>query len=341
MLRYAIIGFGGLGRVHLGNLVKLNEERGDLSLCAICGTTEENFKKSVSVNFGTFDCSHIDISNCHFYDDYKELIDKEKPDFVVSALPTYLHEEVAVYALTHGCHILSEKPMALSVESCQKMIDAANANKKLLMIGQCCRFAPVYTKLKEYVDTGVFGKPYRAEFARYSQTPLWTWNNWILNPEMSGGCVIDMHIHDTDLVNYIFGIPKSVHSIITNHKAEMESVYSQYIMPDGMVVLNNADWSLPQKFPFEDRVMVVFEKACVVINGESLVVYTDEETITPELTGEGTHITEMREFLDCIDNNRPSTIMNSESIMKSIKLGFIEIESSKTGKTIELNPEMF
>ncbi len=334
MYRYAIIGFGGLGRVHLANLDKINSERGDLSLCGICGTTKEKFCESVSINLGTTDCSHIDIANCNFYDDYKELIDKEKPDFVVSALPTYLHEEVAVYALSHGVHILSEKPMALSVESCERMIKASVENNVVLMVGQSCRFLPAVKKIKEYIEQGTFGKPCRADFSRYSQTPLWTWNNWILDPEMSGGCIVDMHVHDVDMINYLFGKPVSVHSVMTENKVPLESIFTQYILENGMIVTTGADWSLPQKFPFEDNYFVNFEKACAKIDGDKLIVYTDDEVIIPDIGTEESHLAEMREFVDCVVNNKPSTTIPTESVLMSIKVALAEKESAQTGKTV-------
>ena len=152
MYRYAIIGFGGLGKLHLGNLIKLEKERGDIKLCALCGADPESFKSNVKLNIGNVDISSIDFSSCGFYQDYKELIDKEKPDFILSTLPTYLHEEVAVYALSHGVHVFSEKPMALSAESCRNMIDTARKNNKALMIGQCLRFDPSYREIKKYID---------------------------------------------------------------------------------------------------------------------------------------------------------------------------------------------
>lgn len=336
MYRYAIIGFGGLGRVHLSNLVKLNEERGDLTLCAICGTTAENFKKSVSLNVGTTDCSTVDITNVNFYDDYKELIDVEKPDFVVTALPTYLHEEVAVYALDRGIHILSEKPMALTLEQCQNMIDASEKSGAFLMIGQCVRFQKSVSIVKDYIESGVYGKVYRAEFQRYSQTPMWTWNNWILDPKLSGGCIIDMHIHDVDLVNYLFGTPSSVNSVMTQQKVERESIFSQYEMSDGTIVLTRADWSLPQKIPFSASALICFEKACVKLSGESITVYTDDEVITPDVSGDDIYMVEMREFLRCIGEGATSPFTSPVSIKESIRIALAELESAQTGKRVIL-----
>ena len=117
-------------------------------------------------------------------------------------LPTYLHEEVAVYAMEKGLDVFSEKPMALTLDGCKHMLDAAEKLGRKLMIGQCLRFSPAFQKLKEYVATEKYGKAYSAEFIRYSQTPLWTWQNWILDPSKSGGCPWDMHVHDVDMMCY-------------------------------------------------------------------------------------------------------------------------------------------
>lgn len=336
MLRYAIIGFGGLGRVHLSNLEMINKERGDLSLCAICGTTAENFKKSVSINIGTTDCSDIDITNVNFYDDYKELIDREKPDFVVTALPTYLHAEVAVYALDRGVHTFSEKPMALNLEQCQAMIDASERSGAFLMIGQCARFQKTVEIVKGYIESGIYGDVYRAEFQRYSQTPMWTWNNWILDPELSGGCVIDMHIHDVDLVNYLFGIPETVRSVMTDKKVKRESVFSQYEMPSGAIILTRGDWSLPQKIPFSESALICFEKACVRMRGDDITVYTDDEVITPDVSSESSHVLEMREFLKCITDGVESEITSPRSVKESIRIALAEVESAETKKKVIL-----
>jgi len=61
MYRYAIIGFGGLAKIHFSNLMKLEKERGDFILCAICGTDPESFQKNVSLNLGDVDMSSFDF----------------------------------------------------------------------------------------------------------------------------------------------------------------------------------------------------------------------------------------------------------------------------------------
>jgi len=208
------------------------------------------------------------------------------------------------------------------------MIKAAKDNDRKLMIGQCLRFDPAFSKLKEYVENKTFGKVCRAEFSRYSQTPLWTWNNWILDPEKSGGCVLDMHIHDVDLINWIFGIPENISSVITGSKVERESVFSQYFYKD-FLVCANADWSLSQTFPFEARCLVNFEKATVVLEDGKINVYEDEKSYTPELSGDDYFVSEMKAFLDLVTEGKESPVTSAESVMDSIKLAIKELELAK------------
>lgn len=328
MYNYAIIGFGGLGKKHLSNLSLLEKERGDFRLCAICGADENSVKENVKLNLGDVDISSIDFSSCHFYQDYKELIAKEKLDFVISTLPTYLHEEVAVYALEHKIHVFSEKPMALSLESCENMINAATRNNKKLMIGQCLRFSPMYAKLKEYIDNKTFGRAYRAEFTRYSQKPLWTWNNWILDPKMSGGCALDMHVHDVDLINWFFGTPNSLYSAVTEQKAGLEAIFTQYYYDD-LLVLANADWSMTQTFPFEARCLVNFTDATVVAIDDKLIVYKDDEIFEAEIPNKDFFVEEMRAFLKIVIDDEKCGITSPESVMESVRMALKEIEVAK------------
>lgn len=333
MYKYGIIGFGGLGKKHLSNLMNLERERGDFCLSAICGTTLEEAKKGVELNLGTVDVSSFDFSGCNFYDDYKEMIEKENLDFVFSVLPTYLHEEVAVYALSAGLHVFSEKPMALSAESCQRMIDAANKNNRCLMIGQCLRFHSAYAKVKEYIDSGCYGKVRYAAFERNSQMPLWTWNNWILDADKSGGCVLDMHIHDVDLINWFFGRPDSINAHMGNSKILRESISSTYHYGDFAVDIR-ADWSLPQTFPFKAICRVDFDEASVVVENDSLSVYKDSESFTEEFDPEDAFVKEIKAFVEMVADSKECNITSPESVYDSVKIALKEIESAQNGKEI-------
>ena len=336
MLKYGIIGMGGLGKLHLFNLDIIGKERGDICLKAICGATKEDLQKSVGLNIGTVDVSKVNVDECNFYNDYKDMFANEELDFVLAAIPTYLHEEVAVYALSKGVNILSEKPMALSLKGCDNMIKAAKKNKKILMVGQCMRFDPPFMLLKEYIESGIYGDVYRAEFTRYSQMPRWTWKNWILDPDLSGGCPLDMHIHDVDMINYLFGTPESLYSTATNKKAELESIFTQYYYSRELTVLSAADWSMPDKYPFSAHCTVNFEKATVVIEDEALTVYTNDEILTPKLPTGNEFTNELNAFIDSVKENKLCEKNNPESVRESVRIVMAEVESAKKKKIIEL-----
>jgi len=335
VLRYAIIGFGGLGKKHFCNLMQLEKKCKNFTLAAICGTTEAEAKKAVSLNLGTIDLSEIDLSHCHFYQDYKEMIETEKLDFIISTVPTYLHKEIAVYALSKGIHVFSEKPMALTLDDCEAMLLAAQENKKQLMIGQCLRFHPAYKKVKEFIDSGVYGKVRSAYFERISQLPRWTWNNWILDPAQSGGCILDMHIHDVDLINWFFETPSSLRSTINSSKVPQESVCTQYDYKD-FTVLSRADWSLPQTFPFSGRCQIDFEKASVSVANDRLSVYTDEDSYSEDYDPKEAFVEEMEAFLELVLEDKPCDVISPESVYNSVKIAIRELESGMSKQVIYL-----
>ncbi len=341
MYRYAIIGLGGLGKLHLANLIKIGQKRGDIALCAVCGIgSADELKSAVKINLGAVDISEVDFSGCNFYTDYRELLDRERPHFILSTLPTHLHEEVALYALSRGAHVFSEKPMALNIAACERMIAARNISGKKLMIGHCLRFDPMLTRLKEYIDGGELGRVYRAEFIRYSQLPRWTWNNWILDPEQSGGCVLDMHIHDVDLINWFFGMPRSVSAAVTSTRAELESIFTQYRY-DGLLVTANADWSMPQSFPFTARILMNFERATVLAEGNRLHIYRDDREYIEEFAENTAFYEEISAFLALALDGRECRITSPESILKSVYIALCEVEAAKTGRSVSIQASDF
>ena len=128
MLNFAIIGFGGLGKVHFRNLKEVMKVEKDINLVGICDVEESAFTSQVKMNIGT-ENSNLDVTKYKFYKDAEEMFDKEQLDFVITALPTYLHAPIAIMAMERGIHVFSEKPMAVNVEQAQAMLDAAKKNK--------------------------------------------------------------------------------------------------------------------------------------------------------------------------------------------------------------------
>ncbi|MCX7884158.1 MAG: Gfo/Idh/MocA family oxidoreductase [Caloramator sp.] len=308
MLKVGLIGIGFMGRGHLDNYIRLESEGYPVKLVAICDIDKEKFEgKFVKGNIDVGN-NKYDFSKYNLYTDIDEMLDKEELDYVDIALPTYLHAEVSIKALNKKLHVLCEKPMALTSDECLKMIEAAEKNNRKLMIGHCLRFWPHYECLKEYVDNKKLGNVLSAYFYRGGGTPLWSYQNWLLNKEKSGGAMLDQHIHDVDTINWIFGIPKAVSTIgkVIFENSGYDALSTNYIYDSGVVINSQDDWALNGDYGFKMLYRVNFEKGNMIYEGGKLIINpNDSKSYIPELPNENGYYREIKYFIDCIINNLP------------------------------------
>ncbi len=326
--RCAIIGFGGLGKTHFINMNKITAERKDIELVAICDVNIEAVKDSVKLNFGEVNMADFDFSKYGLYTDYKEMIEREKLDFVLITLPTFLHAEVSIYCLSKGIHVFNEKPMALSLEDCKKMIEASENAGKKLMVGQCLRFSPAYKLLKDAIENNTYGKAIKAEFIRKSFLPGWTVGSWLLDEKKSGGCIVDMHIHDLDIMVWLFGKPDSFSSLSTHKFSPYESVYGLYNYGDFNVSIIT-DWGIHKTKEFMYSYCVTFEEAYVELLKDKVTIYQNEQKQEALLPNINIFYSEVMEFIDGLDEDKPFPHADINSVYESMKLIFEEKESCK------------
>ncbi len=331
MKRFAIIGFGGLGKSHFINLMRLEWERGDIQLVAICNSDIESISKNVTINIGTVNIENVDFSRFNLYTDYKEMLKKENLDFVFIALPTYLHAEVAIYCMENGVDVYTEKPMAVTLEECEAMIDTSKKFNRKLMVGQCLRFTPNYIFLKNLVTRNTYGKLIKAEMYRKSPLPNWSFGNWLLHDETSGGCLVDMHVHDVDAMVWLLGTPDEFHIESTHHYAEYESAFCTYKYPDTIVSIV-ADWGLPATFKFSSGYKATFERGYVESTSEGTYVYTENKREEVILGDDNSLYDEVVEFVAHVVDNKPLKTATLESVHETMKLLFAEKERAKNNK---------
>lgn len=333
MSRVCLIGFGSMGRVHFRNYLKLENEDFPIKLTAICDFDPGKFEgQFVPGNMETVK-SEFDLSKYNLYRNIDEMIDCEKPDFVDICLPTYLHAEVSIKCSNKGIHVICEKPMALNSGLCAGMIEAAKKNGKKLMVGHCLRFWPEYEYLKKCIETGVFGEAVSAYFFRGGGTPGWSKNSWLVVKEKSGGCMFDLHVHDVDMANWLFGKPESVSSSARNFVpgSGYDIVSTNYMYNDGKVVNIQADWSLNGDFGFDMRYRVSFERANLVYQDGILKINPkDGKSFIPELVKESAYYREIRYFSEIILNNTGNSVNPPESSMETIKI--VEAEALSADK---------
>lgn len=337
MLKVAILGYGGIARAHRKGYELLAKKRDDLQLVALCDIDPEQFSKQVAINSGNSGVG--DMEQYRTYTDLDEMLAKEEPDVIDICLPSYLHCEYATMLLRRGYNVQCEKPMGLNSEQCNEMVLAAKESGKGLMIGMCLRFDKMYTTLKKFIDEETFGKVTSAFFERLSALPRWGFDGWFRDYSRSGGAALDMHIHDVDMIRYLFGEPKAISAVTSDTKMKCTTVHSTFRYDD-KIITAIGDWGKADGWHFSAGYTVNFEKATLVLANGVMTVYPDdaapyEYDYDPEK--ENNHMAaEISFFADTIlgktvnDRNTPQDAADSvrmiETIMKSAEAGGILLE---------------
>lgn len=328
MLNVAVIGLGGMGRGHFNIYNQLMAEGFPVKLVALCDINEKVFERlDIDTNIKEFMNSKVDLSNFKKYTSVDELLKNEKLDMVSIAVPTFEHAPIAIKCLNAGVNVLSEKPMALDTCQCQRMIDAAKKANKRLMIGQCLRFEGDYVYVKEAIEKGTYGKVLGAYFYRGGSRPS---TPWFFNREKGGGALFDQHIHDVDIVNWFFGLPKAVQSVGVSviPGSGYDAVSTNYIYDDNMMVNTQNRWIDRNGF-FEEGYRITFEKATMVLEDGVFKVYgKGAEDITPEVDTNSPYYNEIKALAQAVLDDAPTPCHNTpEQTMDTIRLALAETES--------------
>ena len=332
-LKVGLIGLGGQGRGHAKAMIKNVD--GPYELVAVCDVQPERFG-TVSINGNIKENkSSLGFENYNCYTSADEMFAKETLDMVVIAIPTYLHCEMTVKALRAGCHVLCEKPMALNVAECDVMINTAKECGKQLMIGQCLRFWDEYKILKSLVDSGELGKVTAGMFYRGGSFPAWSFENWYAHKELGGGAIFDQHVHDVDMVQYLFGMPEAVSSNgqVLIEGSNFDTVCSNYIYENGPTVFTHNDWTLSSGFAHGFRVN--FEKGTLEMTTAGMKLFRKDVKEAEVMEFEKTNAltNELTYLAECVKGEHANEINPPESSRETIRLVLAEIASA--GKRAE------
>jgi UDP-N-acetyl-2-amino-2-deoxyglucuronate dehydrogenase len=208
-MRFAVIGINGQGRQHLRGL----RETPAAELVAVCDVNEAAAR------------ARAEEYGVPYFTRYEDLLKRDDVDAVSLALPHYLHSRVAVAALQAGKHVVTEKPMAVSVRECDQMIAAAEVAGKQLTISHQSRSHPMFPYLRDLLHSEDFGRLIRMVWLSggtrtqyYYDTETWrgTW------AEEGGGTLINQKVHDLDRLAYLCDLPAEVAAFTSNlfHRVE-------------------------------------------------------------------------------------------------------------------------
>ncbi|CAM4492199.1 Gfo/Idh/MocA family protein [Paenibacillus tarimensis] len=293
-----------------------------------------------------------DEYNAKAYTDYKELLEKEKPDAVSVCLPNALHAPVSIAAAKAGAHVLVEKPMAATEEEALAMIEAAKANNVFLMVGHNQRLMPPHAKAKQILDSGVLGRvlTFRSSFG-HPGPEGWSVdgrNSWFFNKEDAVmGAMGDLGVHKADLVRYLLGdeVTEVSSFISTLDKGDADvddNALTIVRMRSGAIGTLVASWTY---YKGEDNSTVLWCENGVMKIGtdpvDQVIVELRDGSVEKHSVGAiatneaQTSSGVIDAFVDSILTGKEPSISGEEG-MKSLKVILAAFESQATGRTISL-----
>jgi predicted dehydrogenase len=312
-VKVGCVGIGFMGKAHFG----IYQKHANAEVVAIADVDDAKLSGDWSKIGGNIDdpsAKSVNLSGIKKYKDADELIDDPDVELVDITLPTFLHFRYVMKALEAGKHVLCEKPLTLTVPEADKVVATANRAKGKFMVAHCIRFWPEYEYLAQIIRGKKYGRVKSAMFKRRATPPTWGWQNWLMNAKRSGGAVLDLHIHDTDYIQYVFGIPKKVEaSGVPGPSGGIDHIVTNFDYGKSMLVMAEGGWAFHGSYPFEMAYTVIFDKATVEFScnvSPTVKVYSSGGKVeTPPIPAKTGYENEINYLLECIlKDEKPKTV---------------------------------
>jgi predicted dehydrogenase len=330
-LRVGVIGLGMMGQTHLDVYAK----RPDVQVVAIADGNSDRLSGRVrtrgNIEGQSSNCAVLTHSRKFL--EGMDLIHDADVDIVDLCLPTPMHRTYTEAALAAKRHVLVEKPLARTAVDAFALADAAEASGLVVMPAMCMRFWPGWDWLKSAVDDERYGRLLSVSICRLSSHPG---RGFYSSGEASGGAILDLHIHDTDFVQYLLGMPESVFSRgYSRHTSDVDHVATQYIYKDGPLVTSEGGWTMSPGFSFHMQYVANFDRATATFNFGSkptlMLASAGKVEAISLLPGMGYEY-EIDAFLRCVREGQQPSQVTMRDAARSIAIVEAERTSVTSGK---------
>lgn len=335
-LNVGVIGLG-MGMSHAQGV----KETEGACLYGLCDINEKRLKSCAK---------ELDVKN--IYTDYREMIADPLLDAVIIASPDQLHREMIVKTLEAGKHILCEKPLALTAQDCEAIVEAARKSSCKFMVGQICRYTPGFMQAKELIASGAIGDLtfVESEYA-HDYTYMYKQGTWrsdsARNGVVGGGC------HAVDLLRWIAGDPTEVMAYGTHKTFENITEYEDThvaVMKFPDQVIGKVFVSISCKRDYTMRSVFYGTKGTIIVDNTSPTMTVFKEDVFP---GSDHHSMPIHVPVDVNNHNAAGefrdfyrTIMEDTPVKTSVYEGantvavcLAIVESAKSGQIVK--PEYF
>lgn len=340
MVNVAVVGLGFMGVTHIKAYLKLKNAR----LAAICDAVRLPVNgdfSTITGNIPGWEPLQLDVTNVKVTKDLNELLADPAIDLIDLCVPTPVHLKLATLALQAGKHVVCEKPLARNSTIAREIVDLAAKSPGYFIPAMCMRFWPGWSWLKTAVDQQTYGAVKAARFRRVGEPPAWGREGYF-NGAASGGALLDLHIHDTDFVQFLFGRPKAVFSQgFSFYSGAIDHVLTQYTVACGASVSAEGSWMMSDGFGFNMAYTVIFERATADFDlsrgAEALKIFEQGKgaRVVPPEPGDG-YIGELGYMVDCIEQRRPPARVTGQDGLSAVQICEAEEESIRTGQQVVL-----
>ncbi|MFA6626973.1 MAG: Gfo/Idh/MocA family oxidoreductase [Bacilli bacterium] len=325
-IRVIIIGMGKMGKIRLNAFL----QHGGFEIVGLCDSNPQMLSN---------------YNNYPLFSEWKECIDKAKPDAVFVCAINYLIADIVCYSLEKHCHVFSEKPPGRNLEDTLRMKDSFEKNSDyVLKFGFNHRYHNSIIEAKALLDSNTLGKPVCIRGIYGKAGNLNFANEWRNNPLYSGGGILlDQGIHMLDLIRYFLGdiaeVFCSVDNLVWKNIPTEDSVYAIFKTSGGQIAsLHSSCIQWKHKFDMD----IICENGYIALNGiltstqsygeEHITFYKKDLEFTSGKMGNPIETTmcfdkdsswdiEIAEFYDAVAKGKPlqnGTIYDAVEVMKLI-----------------------
>jgi predicted dehydrogenase len=340
MINVAVVGLGFMGVTHLKAYQKLKHAR-IAALCDAARLPVDGDFSTIAGNIPGWEPIKLDMTGVKATKDLGELLADPGIDVIDLCVPTPTHPKLAALALAAGKHVVCEKPLARTSALAREIVAAAESARGYFLPAMCMRFWPGWSWLKTAIADGTYGRVQAARFRRVGEPPAWGREAYF-DGAKSGGALLDLHIHDTDFVQFLFGRPRAVFSQgFSHYSGAIDHVVTQYTVESGASVSAEGSWMMGEGFGFNMAYTVVFERATadydLARGAEALKIFEagkGARVVPPEPT-DG-YIGELGYLLDCIREKRAPQRVTARDALSAVEICEAEEKSIRTGQVVPL-----
>lgn len=331
----AVVGLGFMGVMHIRAYQKTKGAR----LVAVCDPVRQPVNgvlEDPGGNVGAATPVKLNMKQVQAYRELDQLLANPNVDLIDVCVPTHLHTKVAIAALKAGKHVLCEKPLARRSAEAQEIVAAADRATGFFMPAMCMRFWPGWSWLKPAIEEQTYGKVLAARFRRIAEPPGWGRENYFKGAQ-SGGALLDLHIHDTDFVQFCFGRPSSVFSSgLSKFSGAIDHVVTQYQFDSGVLVSAEGSWLVAPGGGFNMSYTVHFENAMADYDfargPEALKIYeAKKKPRVVALKGPDGYVRELQHMIDSIASGQAPTVVTARDAKSAVEICEAEEKSVQSG----------